>query len=855
MFSKGSSLILALSIFGLSACSLDIGEEPAKENIVSIDPDSSECLAGAFDDLRAYFAGSLKAAQQVKEIAGCSSRALQYFMDNVQGAEPDRYTPIELRAFLEKYFLGGTKISDELLSQAMKVKQAVIGGSIHEISPDELRYTQDILKIVGEELFQLHPYMPISTDRAAEVDEKFLDQMVTQLKSSAIRMVATFRGGGSRYLFRDFEKFLMELEKLDPDQDSIERNQLLRKYLPLFQDLKSIALGSTRKEIEAGEWPTVIESLVEWYSVFLRGVHLFASRDNGEWKNYRSIQSGSGLRRFKSLGNRILFLADRAIQRNLGQRVTFEDLGILFMRLEELGLFPYPLDPSRWAYIQAGTLSRAVEILIQKVFQEGPQAQGLSQTTIGVARNALERWSKGQELLQQLFWHADCWKTQGEDCTGQPPSRSWEYFDQLEFRSSELYRALGGVRPDLGWEESDSVFQHWRKTLLDVHMKSFHDGKINCLTEQCSELHSFFGLSQRNWLRILIDLFMEGYGQDRERVRKIGLTVEETEEFYFDLYQLGVEIRLFDPNYTDTARKRFREADLFTFHANGDNHVSSLEGVDILSLMVSSKYMSGDIHRSIASRCPFEPLPDYVQKMIDEGKTSRSKFFQDQYGIPLEEQDRPMDRFGLPNIWDVCFRDQFYIGFKEFFGTALPDLVAYKQSLSRSEWSKMRTDYEASTRRIPSEWEESIVYNSGDMDSFVMIFHYLESIFVRFDQIRDGVLIDAEAALAYEQVFREKIKEAIRSFDNGSYINLDKDSEVRNVFYFLLKHGRAPNSLYELYQVKYRSISDVHADRSRVFEIFKMIGELNAPKAEELVSPQSLQSRAQESGSNRIEVE
>ncbi|RYZ66797.1 MAG: hypothetical protein EOP05_18605, partial [Proteobacteria bacterium] len=127
----------------LSSCSVSTNDGGDGQGPLKLTLPQTDCLARAFPVVQSYFQGTSNVSE-VGEAFNCASEAVTMFTANTQGANPDYYTPKEIRSFLEQFFLGDIKISDSLLSEAMRLKQVLLGGAIDKITRQELAQAQTV---------------------------------------------------------------------------------------------------------------------------------------------------------------------------------------------------------------------------------------------------------------------------------------------------------------------------------------------------------------------------------------------------------------------------------------------------------------------------------------------------------------------------------------------------------------------------------------------------------------------------------------------------------------------------------------------------------------------------------------
>ena len=119
-----------------------------------------------------------QAAQEVIGLLECSDQALKFFLNHVRGKSidptveshsvSDRYSPSELKTFLENYILSNAELPQLLVNQLMVLKVALFGGKPTELSKQDILNIRSILQKLKKPAERLAPYMPLTLDHVIQ---------------------------------------------------------------------------------------------------------------------------------------------------------------------------------------------------------------------------------------------------------------------------------------------------------------------------------------------------------------------------------------------------------------------------------------------------------------------------------------------------------------------------------------------------------------------------------------------------------------------------------------------------------------------------------------------------------------
>jgi len=230
-----------LSIFlGLSACAINEGPPPVKSKNLKSD---LTCLAHVQEQLDQFSNGTLKSSTQIDQMVQCASDALKTFRDRTRGEVRDQFKAVEIRNFLQRYFIDGFSISDQFLEQSMKVKQALIGGGFDVFSYTDIDSGIELIQRVGTVMKLLQPHMPFDLERYKKMPEKDVDSAAHDLQLAADLLSSLIMEKGVTYSLSDFYSLLGNLIQNFPKLTVLKT---VRDNLQIVASIKAVFVSPTR---------------------------------------------------------------------------------------------------------------------------------------------------------------------------------------------------------------------------------------------------------------------------------------------------------------------------------------------------------------------------------------------------------------------------------------------------------------------------------------------------------------------------------------------------------------------------------------------------------------------------------
>lgn len=676
---------------------------------IALEGPGQNCLDRALLTVGDFFAGDTTQAE-ISAAWSCAAESLVMFKTHVRGQSGDVYTAQELRAFIERYFLTEYKISDGLLVEGMRLKQAILGGSLETLTRAELDEADKVLHTLRAESVKILPYMKIllresDPERLRDVPE-FVERGLTQLVGTTHVLGTLLGKSHSAYRMTDAERLLKEFAKLSASQSTDTGPAAWVAYLPSVAALKAFFIRPGGDAIAPDEWHPLVAGAGRLYSMWLRYEYLAGDK---------ALERGDGLRQLVTIGKDLFLLLDGSVQSKEGEIIRFREIDGLVTELYRLDLVNLPF--------KEATAKQVLRHLLQKSYN--PKTNGRRIVASGISASMVE-W-----LKRDFFGWAEMQEVWDHVSSNGGPSR----IKDVRARLKDVRTAYTDA-----WEEMVFVTgKPFPLTFTKQGMVSFEEKPDEASVDRQS-------WTSLNWKRLFIRIVMRGYAIDHVREKFVGLKKTEFKAFHDDVFDLGTEMGILDPRDPDLWNSLFDESNVFMPSADGDDRLSFSEALEIFSFALSSGEYSRPLYQDLKANCRnFEP-----------------------------------DIFGMPMLDVHCYRQRFYDNFDTYY-KSLPGWVKMVRSIPADEWSDFQEVLEIAARQAGHS--DSHV-ESSDLDKSTMIFHYIESLFIRFDNDRSDTFSLAESMQAYP-LLRTTLKEL-------SGFNDEKD--LTALFTYIVKYGESPDA-------------------------------------------------------------
>lgn len=484
------------------------------------------------------------------------------------------------------------------------------------------------------------------------------------------------------------------------------------------------------------------------------------------------------------------------------------------------------------------------EPLLSDYLNACKKVNGVDYTTTGLKPENLDRFwdlitrlSDGQEFLEKSFQYAQ--DTYGGssgnavDVDTLPASlMAWMSADGLSNSVSFQHSLEYLYQVPSGTLSSDSVSSaRFLSQLTLYHIPLFRQNDSQITFDDSSPAlpgeigrwrQSYVGLSALNGLWQGVHLIWDAYVADPDRIEGPtkdgttgGVSTAELRQFYLDIRELGLAIKLFDPTVDSAPEDRFLEGNLFTYSSNGDDNLSLAETTDLLAFLLSTKQLSSKTYNLVHDQCAkwTDPCPKGAitsgpgchiggKDVFDMDTISKACF--DHFA--MSELYQP--------LWDHMPNLSHFYSTLPVLGNGTPvDGKVYRETFTCLLQGVARG------KTADPNW-----IGSGDVDQISALEHYLEAMFVRFDANHSGTLNRDEALSAYRTVLKSVIGKEVTT--QAPFLKTDDDFQA--VLTYMLARGTLPSttdwkSIIDFGIWRYIHESNFEADRARVVQVMAAI--------------------------------
>ena len=223
-----------------------------------------------------------QAAQEVIGLLECSDQALKFFLNHVRGKSidptveshsvSDRYSPSELKTFLENYILSNAELPQLLVNQLMVLKVALFGGKPTELSKQDILNIRSILQKLKKPAERLAPYMPLTLDHVIQKEIAWVERLKVSLAISGKEIGEALSLSAEPYSVEDLKKLLQAFAQVyEGESDEYRKNapRFLLDHIEVFQAVKVLFVGPDLDQIRQSQWETLVQMGMKLYGLQL----------------------------------------------------------------------------------------------------------------------------------------------------------------------------------------------------------------------------------------------------------------------------------------------------------------------------------------------------------------------------------------------------------------------------------------------------------------------------------------------------------------------------------------------------------------------------------------------------------
>lgn len=612
------------------------------------------------------------------------------------------------------------KSSETLVTEAMKIKKIYFGGSDVTITSRDFERGKNKvagLKLVVEKFLPYYQLYGLEWDRSNFSDqsaEMFFQEAEARLQESAAELGTLFEDA---YSLDSLSALLLELDRLYPNKEEPDKHPALeaRKLIPVVKDFKNVIFTENDMYIKKAQWSPFLKFAARIYSSYL--YHRYFLKDE-TYGTDRFLQS------LKKLMDRGLDTASEVVLFKKAQKISTGELNLLARGLLDLKLLPVELSPpSLYQVVQVGVnhLLWPTELRLR-----GAKPDALTPVSIDHLRHEILVWYELERYLYSF---------------GSGPVKAGDLQARIaaKLQDSKTPPALAAGLSELSLMVAGNLVQP-----VDAR------GRL-VITNLQSLAYDAPSLRRLNQNRTLGRLLIEASVTDMGRLQRYeGVTLAEAKAFYEMVRSAVVDMGLIDKRNVTFVDSRFREANIFTAHSNGDNYVNFAEMADIVGMITSGMTVNKLFRRDIEDDCV---------SPANQGKKN----------LVVSER---------------CFR-KVYADRTTAYMTSTPEYLKYFNGMSNEALDAFLLNILKSAGHIPNN-QNTVSLIDGDLAPHVI--QYIEMTVSRYDLDHDGIINLPEAKRAFPS-FRGVLLELTKSQ------SMIKEKDLLALFTYILYYGRAPGGV------------------------------------------------------------
>ncbi|WP_413557549.1 hypothetical protein [Bdellovibrio sp. HCB209] len=667
------------------------------------------------------------------------------------------------------------KISQKLILESMKVKQLIFGGSVDSFTTGDFKTARmkvNRLKAIVERVLPFYPIFSHDWDPqmySYQESQKFFQDAQSVLEQSGIELGGLVEGP---YDLRDLITILREYEKLYPHKEKDPKNgkgekyvplsEQLQKQMPLIVDVKNMVFGGNDSSLSKKIWSPLLGLGARVYSSVLY-YHYFI--------NEKPTESSETLWSMSTFSNQSLNLVRDVLVKKPAHQLSINEIMQITNRLNQAGYLSEKINMASLKTILGLAVNNVLVDPEDRIGGYVPNA--ITMHSVELLREELQIWIDSEIFFAQLTRKFD--KNQG--------LRPRDFADAIEKARTNINSsaALRTGMKELGWSVATPA-----PLTVDA------EGRLY-ISRQLQQVYNQQSMSQLNLNRMFARLMMRSFAGNVSRIKAYaGVTVEEVNSVFKTVKPFFVDMGLLEPENDTFGDARFRDANIFMPHSDGNKYASFTELTDLVGMLWSGVKINTMLTDALPAECLFE-------QTVKDKYTRKDKI------------EKMVKVDCAANAYRFSLMDKM---------SATPVFRNHLKNLDREQTLEFINNIYKSSGYIPNKTRTTKLTDLGQVPHAIQ---YIEIIFTRYDENSDGILTRNEAIKAYD-LFAELLKQ----YAGDQVAPKDLDS----VFMFLLRYGKAPTTIKEkaTWFLRWKGKPDnwnVYADRSQLARILGYIADMS----------------------------
>jgi hypothetical protein len=364
--------------------------------------------------------------------------------------------------------------------------------------------------------------------------------------------------------------------------------------------------------------------------------------------------------------------------------IKFEDTRKLLVALEDKKILPDNLS--------AKALFEFYQTMVQKFLNQNSEKQQVKLSTLGRNEvNSLKSEYRNFKGIQNFI-------------NSLPLNRNY----------SDLVAALNRTDqvqvkefPEIAEENLQLSWRDWKSHLIQQFPLAYlPDGSLVLDRNVKSiDVWNWNTLSRLNVMKFASRILMVSFGVNQTLDLEQNYLIESSmTDFYSGFWNIGIELQAFDERSGNSGKRTYFEGDHFLYSSDGDGQVHLQESFELINVIFSAG-LSG------------------LKRMQDDLQTS---------SCILPE----LDFYGKHWLQEDCFKKLLRKNFSFYFSN-LSGFANWVSGLNDQQWEEFYKDLIAFSR-----YRQNTVgkIETGDLRTLIVILHYVEGMYLKFDTNGDDRL-------------------------------------------------------------------------------------------------------------------
>lgn len=658
--------------------------------------------------------------EDVSKDIDCLETNLDQFVQFVRRENPNYIGRLELNKFIDKFFPESREVARDLLKLVYDLNTLLLKDPRDQLSVKKLNKLFQLFKIANSQGRRLNYSLKGLNEENywQKRQDIFID--LEELTRAVLGVVVFETNSDPRLQITGFIEELKNILDLNDDQLNIEK-------IKSFLFAKKLILGGDKESISSKEVVTLLDKtsdlvLLAMDAIFVKGMKFQNSTE--EYYFYYDI--------VKELKGQFYPHQDTELI------VEHKDIVII---VEEFLGDKYNIK----------SMEKSLQNIKEKFFGGAPD-QYLFRDIMTVAN-----W--GLEFSGMLYFNEITYEHYSDQMN------SPKAINGLTLPKIENYHVFPTWMIKRMWENYEYISSNYR---------FFHDN------DGKSHFFNYFkryrsGFQTASMLRWVISKVVQVYGHFPPGKRRKEADVEDFKKLFVDLEGAAKELGLWPEELDKFASEAVASADLFMYHADGNDSASAEEFTEYAINALHGFSIADKVHVELQKNCD----------LIGEDGQSFTV---------------------------SCFREYFlHAFFNELkFERYYDKLYEYLRLNGTDEVRKYLINIELYSRVDPNP---EIPISKEDLNRIIVILTNLESAYLRFDIDKDGVLNRGELDLAF-LVFKNLVIKVAGLGNSG-------DGLYKSIFLYLVKHMEVPSPLKLIWFHVFGKKKNITSTRYNISAILK----------------------------------